>query len=238
MGNINNICNVIKLDKHTHSVVTPTLLLKNRNLNVIGEITNFDNWSISFRGDSIDEISFDVHKYFQKISSQDDSSSIEKNTLWNRIVDLAIVDFVGYGLFEIDVTINETDTTIKSVVGQSLEVELGQTNLHDFHVNDDDTTGQIDYNDDYVIDEEGNVNFVPTVFCNFEDTKHSLLHRAIEKCPQWSIGHVPEYIAVNKKDKPEASFEFQRSYTVDGTSIYDFLVGDVAKESNVIFIFD
>ena len=238
MGNINNICNVIKLDKHAHSVVTPTLLLKNRNLDVIGEIANFENWSISFRGDNIDEISFDVHKFFQKINSENDSTTLEKNPLWHRIVDLAIVDFVGYGLFEIAVTINEADTTVKSVVGQSLEVELGQTNLHDFHVNDDDTTGQIDYNDDYVIDDEGNVNFVPTVFCNFEDTKHSLLHRAIEKCPQWSIGHVPEYIAVNKKDKPEASFKFQRSYTVDGTSIYDFLVGDVAKESNVIFIFD
>ena len=38
--------------------------------------------------------------------------------------------------------------------------------------------------------------------------------------------------------QPEDSSRFQRTYTVDGTSIYDFLTGTVAEESNVAFVFN
>ena len=84
-----------------------------------------------------------------------------------------------------------------------------------------------------------NGNFIPTVFYDKNDEKHSLLNRVIaDKAPHWKIGYVTPYIALSEEDEPESSDTFQRTYTGEGVSIYDFLTGDVAKESNVIFVFD
>lgn len=220
--------NIIKINKASHTLETPIIILKNRNFNVIGEIKHFTNWNISFQAVGIDEISFDVYRELND----------EECDVWDKLIDLAIIEVKGYGHFEISVTINEENEIIKSVVGQSLEVELGQITLEEFHVNDDDATTmeETEYNEDD-FDDEG--NFIPTVFCNFDDEQHSLLHRVLaDKAPHWSIGHVPTYISINKTDKPELASTFQRTYTVDGTSIYDFLMNDVAEESNVFFIFD
>jgi hypothetical protein len=119
-----------------------------------------------------------------------------------------------------------------------LEVELAQISLYEFHVNDDDATTmvQTEYNEDD-FDSEG--NFIPTVFYKPSDEKHSLLHRLLaDKAPHWSIGYVTPYIALDEESQPETVGTFQRTYTSDGTSIYDLLTGDIAEESNVIFIFD
>lgn len=225
MGNPNNL---IKVNKYTHTLETPTIILKHRNLDVIGEIKHFTNWTISFQATEVDEISFDIYRELNG----------EKCDIWENIIDHAIIEVLGYGHFEIGINIDESNETIKNVIGQSLEVELGQLVLHDFYVNDfeEERIEQTEYN---VQDFDNNGNLIPTVFYNEEDIRHSLLHRVLaDKAPHWSIGYVPQFIAINNIDKPELVSDFQRTYTVDGTSIYDFLVNDVAKESNVIFVFD
>lgn len=223
-----NPCNIITYNKHSHTLESPTIILKKRNFDVIGEITDYTNWTISLVANGIDEISFDVYKFHNDV----------KCPIWDKLIDLALIEVQGYGHFEIKVDLADLNETIKSITAQSLEVELGQLTLNEFHVNDEDATTmeETEYNkEDF--DKYG--EFIPTVFCNFFDTKHSLLHRVLaDKAPHWSIGHVPNYIAINKTDQPEVTSAFQRTYTVDGTSIYDFLTGDVAKESNVVFLFD
>ena len=57
--NINlNPSNIIKLNKITHTIETPIIILKKRNFEVIGEIKYFTNWNINFQANAIDEISF------------------------------------------------------------------------------------------------------------------------------------------------------------------------------------
>lgn len=225
----NNPCNIIRYDSEIGRLYDPTILLKTRSGKTLGNIIyDKESWNIKLSATELDEISFDVYKYV------DD----KKNPVWDDLIDLRLIDVKGYGQFEISVDYSDKEQTIKTITAKSLEAELGQLYLNEFHVNDDDATTMImtDYNKD---DFDADGNFIPTVFYDGNDSKHSLLDRVLaDKAPHWSIGHVPEYIAVDKENEPELASKFQRIFTVDGTTIYDFLTGDVAKECNVIFIFD
>lgn len=215
---------VIHIDKYTNQIDSPVLLLMTRSFKIIGKINRYDNWNISLSGNSPDEITFDVHKFADGI----------KCPIWDDLIDLKVVDVKGFGRFEISVDYTDNTETVKSVHGYSLEVELGQIPVYELHINDEESM-DVDVSQDY--DTEG--KFTPTVFCNKNDVKHSLLHRVLaDKAPHWSIGRVPTYVAMSDKDKPELATGFQRTYTVDGETIYDFLTGTVAEETNVIFIFD
>ncbi len=225
---MNKPCEIIKLDKYTGRIEQPSILLMNRSSHIIGKISRYDNWNILLVANGLDEIVFDVHKY----------SDGRLCPVWDDLVDLKIVYVEGFGSFEISVDYVDNAETIKSVHGQSLEVELAQINLHDFHVNDEEATDMkyTEYSKDNY-DSEG--DYIPTTFYNPDDRKHSLLHRVIaSKAPHWKIGYVTPYIALGEDVQPEESSRFQRAYTVDGESIYDFLIGTVSEESNVIFTFD
>lgn len=219
---------IIQIDKYTGKINTSTLLLMNRSFDIIGKISRYDNWNISLVGNGIDEISFDVHKYADgKICP-----------VWDDLIDLKIVDVSGFGRFEISVNYADSAETVKSIHGLSLETELAQIGLYEFHVNDEEAA-------DMTITEysKNNYNpegeFIPTVFYKPDDETHSLLNRALaDKAPHWSIGYVTPYIALDEESQPELSSEFQRTYTVNGDTIYDFLTGTVAQESNVVFVFD
>lgn len=223
-----DLSRLIHLDKNTSKLTTPELILMTKDFNVIGKIGKYANWNVSILGSSTDEISFEVAKYIDG----------KKNPLWEKITDLKVVKVMRYGCFEISVTYTDNAKTVKSIHGYSLECELGQLYLNDFHVNDDDaTTMEItNYNKD---DFDSNGNFIPTTFCNPNDKKHSLLHRVLaDKAPHWSIGYVTPYISLDDDYTIESSKTFQRTFTVDGTSIYDFLTQDLAQEANVVFLFD
>lgn len=219
---------IIKIDKYTRKIEMPILLLMNRSFHVIGKISRYENWKISLVANGVDEISFDVHKY----------ADGRLCPLWDSLVDLKIIDVRGFGRFEISVDYTDNTETVKFVHGFALETELAQVGLYGFHVNDEEAADMeiTDYSKDNY-DKDG--NFIPTVFYNPDDKKHSLLHRVLaDKAPHWGIGYVTPYIALDEESQPEKASEFQRTYTVDGDSIYDFLTGTVAEESNVVFVFD
>ncbi len=223
-----NPCTVIKIDKRTGKIERPTLLLKTKTYEEIGSIGHYEDWHISMNANAVDEISFTVHKYVNNV----------KCPVWDDLVDLKTVEVVGYGMFEIHVSLDEETECIKTVTGQSMEVELGQIPLRNFHVNDDEamTMVQTEYNKG---DFDKNGNFIPTTFYNENDVKHSLLDRALaDKSCHWKIGNVTPYVTKGENEVAEESCLFQRTYTVDGTTIYDFLTGEVAEETNVIFEFD
>lgn len=230
---------VIKIDKYTKKIQVPNLLLMTRSFDIIGKIPYFTDWNISLVGNGMDEISFNVHKYVNG----------NRCPVWDDLIDLKIVDVRGFGRFEISVDYTDNTETVKSVHGVSLEAELAQIPLYEFHVNDDDAMSMeiTEHNAD---DFDENGSFIPTVFYHRilpDDTtdeakkkrKHSLLHRVLaDKAPHWSIGYVTPYVTLDEESQPESVDTFQRTYTCDGTTIYDFLTGDVAAESNVIFVFD
>lgn len=224
-----NPSNVIKIDKNTNMIDTPTLLLMSRSLdNIYGKISRYEDWNISLSANGMDEISFTVPKYYDGILCP----------VWDDLIDLRVVNIRNFGNYEVKVDYTDNTKTSKSVHGVSLETELEQYILNDFHVNDEDamTMKITKYNEDD-FDEKG--SFIPTVFYNPNDVKHSLLHRVLaEKAPHWKLGYITPYITMSEEDKPEESNKFQRTYTADGISIYDFLTNTVAKESNVIFVFD
>ena len=235
-----NTTKFINVDKNNGRIKMPKLTLMTKSFEKLGNIPHFSNWNISVVGNGLDEISFDVHKYVNE----------EKCPIWDDLEDLKVVDVNGEARFEIDVDYTDNTETVKSVHGQSLECELGQVYLYEFHVNDDEAmiynetlyanNGDVLITGNYSNDFDINATFVPTVFYKPSDPDHSLLHRVIkDKAPHWSIGHVPHYIALDEEGfEAELASTFQRTYTADGTDIYEFLTGEVAKESNVVFIFD
>lgn len=210
---MSNPSNIIRFDKISGKLDRPTLLLKTRTGSIIGEI-NYTNLQISFVGKGLDEISFEVHKVVNGKEWEH----------WDKLIDLCIIDYKNYGQFEADVSINDENESIKTVCCKSLETELGQQIIREGHFNDEQ---DILYNEDYA----------PTVLYNETDTKHSLLHRIIkDKAPHWSIGEVSKFFNID--GKVYAADKLQRTFTVDGTSIYDFLDGDVSEEFSCVFTFD
>lgn len=228
-----NPCEVIRLDKNTNQIYYPTLLLMTRSFRTLGKISKYYNWNISLVANGVDEISFDVNKFYY-----DEEGNKITSPIWAQLIDLKIIDVEGFGRFEISVSYKDSDETIKSVHGESLEAELGQLILHDFHINDEEAVaGDITKYNEMHFDNQG--NFIPTTFYNPNDEDNSLLHRVIkDKAPHWSLGYITPYVTLGEDEVCEKSSDFLRTYSVDGTSIYDFLTGDVAKETNVVFIFD
>lgn len=206
---------VIKFDKTNHRLEKATLILKTRSGKVLGNLM-YDNFKMSIVGKGLDEISFDIHK----------TVNGQECAFWDKLTNLSIVDYVGYGQFEASFATDIEDETIKHATCVSLETELGQRILREFHVNDDEAMSN-----------RNESRFTATVFYNDNDKSHSLLHRVLaDRAPHWRLGHIPDKLNVNGTVYPSSAF--QRTYTVDGTSIYDFLTDEVCEESNCIFTFD
>lgn len=243
-----NIYEVFSIDPISKTLTPPQILLTTRNFSKIGSI-KYDNWNFSFAGAAMHEITFDVYKPIEITEDMDETTVLRlthEHIIWDNLVDMRLLEIPDCGRFEISVNYTDDTKTVKSVHGYSLECELSELKLYDFHVNDDEAMSNMEiteYNKDS-FDEDG--NFIPTTFCNFSDEKHSLLHRVIaDKAPHWRVGnqdlgtgYITPFISLSEEENAELSKEFQRTFTEDGISIYEFLTGTVANECNVVFVFD
>lgn len=144
-----------------------------------------------------------------KVTKTDDEK------LWTELYDLRLIWIKEKNeYFEIRVDITDSTLMTKSVTGISLcEAELSQTQLRNIEIN---TESDI-LRDDYVI----------TKFYNPSNHKGSLLHRILEKVPHYHIGHVDESL-----------MNLQRTFSINGSTIYDFLTGECSEQFNCLFIFD
>lgn len=135
--------------------------------------------------------------------------------LWNEIIDLKLVWIKELNeYFEIRVNIAETTNLVKNITGMSLcEAELSQTLLRNVEINSETDIDRVDY--------------VVTKFYDEGNYKGSLLHRVLEKVPHYSIKHVDRSL-----------MSLQRTFSIDGKSIYDFLVGECSEQFNCLFQFD
>lgn len=139
----------------------------------------------------------------------------ELESLWDDIIDLKSIyvpELDEY--FEINVVYNDKLDELKIITGTSLcEAELSQTIIRSTEINTETDIDRPDYSQ--------------TTFYNEVDPKASLLNRVLSFAPHYRIGYVDSSL-----------HNIQRSFSIDGTSIYDFLVGECAEQFNCIFVFD
>lgn len=205
-----------------------TIILTNRSYVPYGHIANYKVDDINFKKNmnSANEFSFTVYKYM----TLEDGTEYEE-PLWDKITDLKLI-YVKETNEYYEITVDGTDSlaTYKTVTGKSLcEAELSQYNLYGIEINTEDDIAR----DEYV---------QPTLFYRSLDglevgsdayniaKDSSLLHRILYgsgKANNYKIKHVDESIA-----------NLQRTFSIDGKSIYDFFTGDCAEQFNCLFLFD
>lgn len=186
----------------------PTIILSTKYHKHLGRLITVDENSINLNLNmaSADEISFDVYR---KIDSTEEP-------LWDQIIDFKYIFVPEYATyFSIEVSVDDSDSTVKHVTGKSAcEFELSKRILYDLEINTESDILQ----DDYVV----------TVLYNPENPRGSLLHRVLaDKCPDYSIGHVDTHL-----------WNIQRTFSANGQDVYAFLTGTVAEEIECLFTFD
>lgn len=218
------------IKKESFDVKDYTIILSTRNHIHLGQIKNVTDINYNAPMASAKELSFTVHwseepimsEYYDMLIKEEiDEDTVKslvqaEKDIWNQIEDLKLVwvkELNEY--FEIKVTYTDAADTIKAITATSAcEAELGQLNVYNTEINTDLDIEREDYE--------------VTIFYNEENHKASLLHRILsDKAPHYSINHVDESLK-----------KIQRSFSIDGTSIYDFLTGECAEQFNCLFVFN
>ena len=192
----------IKFD-NTYNVIQPTFVLASRNGTKLGAIHVHDiEYGDNFN--SCDELKFQVNKY----------DNNQKLGLWDKLQDFKLVWCREYDTwFEISVETKEDNDSVKNIEAKSLgESETSQILLYGIEINTEDDISRDDYK--------------PTILYDVSNPDASLLHRIMEKIPNYKIKHVDTSIK-----------NIQRTFSFDGTSIYDAFQ-EIAEEINCIFVFN
>ena len=180
----------------------PTVILAKRNGEKLGQI-DARSIDISDSLNDASEMSFKVYKYLDG----------KECAIWDEITNFKLIYCIEWNAwFEIEVELDESNETVKTVFATELEhAELGQIMLYTIEINTETDIAREDYKE-------------PTVLFNETNPEISLLNRIMEKAPHYEITHVDSSIA-----------PIQRTFTFDNTSLYDAFQ-DIAKEIQCIFI--
>ena len=204
---------------NNENIVEPlTIVLCNRDYTHIGQLSNISNTKYTGNLNSANELSFVVNK----------KTDENEERFWDQIYNLKLVyvkELDEY--FEIQVSTDDKTYLEKTITATSLcEAELSQTILHNIEINTEADISRDDYD----------VKF-PTIFYRdlhdyvgdeyIKARNSSLMHRILDKVPAYSIKHVDASLA-----------NLQRTFSIDGTSVYDWLVGECSEQFNCIFIFN
>lgn len=194
-----------------------TIILSNKALQLCGQIPSVQNVRFSGNLNSPNEVSFTVYRDQQILNTSLSQKEIEKyqRYVWDNIIDLKVIYIKEVDMyFEIRVSTEDKNDTVKNVTGTYLpNAELSQINLYTIEINSEADIAR----DDYKI----------TTFYNSEDPKASLLDRILDKAPHYKIKHVDKSLC-----------KLQRTFSIDGTSIHDFLTGECSEQFDCLFQFD
>ena len=187
------------------SLEIPKIFLMSRNLRKRGQIAPIEGLVITPKFTEVNECSFTVYKENNGITLP----------LFDKIKDNSIIKIEGFGLFQIKVSLHESDTVYKEVTGQRMQAcELGQCKCT-LEINTEDDIARKDYDKNY-----------PTIFYRPDNhPEASLLHRVLTYAPTYSIGYVDPSL-----------YNLNRQFSCKDQTVYDFLQ-DVAQEIGCIFVF-
>ena len=234
-------------------ITPPVIVLSTKYHKHLGTIQNAINIACDFNMASHQEISFDVYKTIDDIACD----------LWDDIVDLKYIYVPDHNeYYEIQVTMDDADSTVKHCVGISAgECELSQRYLRDFHCNDDtdinfepiykvkngqavkvNANGVVDFAYDmYETDKlEGQDElYKATVFYRKVNSTDStaLKKKKRRSSLLYRVLHdkCPDW-SVGHIDSTLANI--QRTFSTDATTVYDFLTNTIATEIGCLFKFD
>ena len=184
-------------------IETPDVILCKANGERIGTLKTTTPPTYDHRFQELDELSFTINMKLDDV----------KNEYYEFIEVMKYIELKDIGFFFIsDVSVKNEGTYLESkeVTCKSYECLMDQKYVEEFSIN------------------MGNVESIDGVsFYNLSDKAHSLLHLCLEKCPDWTIGHVDDAVASK-----------QRSFEVTREGVYSFLNGEVAEAFECFFIFD
>lgn len=187
---------------HFGEVVIPEYVLCKASGDRIGIIPCTEK-KHTIKFNAYDEITFTTYKF----------TNAEENVWYDQVKKLQHVELPNIGRFvinNVETQSEGTDFEYKTVTGLSEEVLLAQRYVELFFINLG-TTGSID----------------GVQFLNLSDPTKSLLHLALEKCPDWTIGHVDNEL-----------HSMQRSFEIDRQDVYTCLVEEFSKAFECVFLFD
>lgn len=193
-----------------------TVVLCHRSLDKIGILHNITDMRGSFNLNSAQEISFTLHKELNNT----------EEVLWNEVYNLRVIwikELNCYFQIEVEITDSKTDN-IKNITATSLcEAELSQIMLNGIEINTEE-----DSKNYYELHEDEEDTYQWSKFWDREHPEFSLLTRILkDKAPHYTVKHVDDSLA-----------DLQRSFSIDGTSIYDWLTGECSEQFDCIFEFD
>lgn len=205
-----------------------TLVLSTRNMTHLGQLNCLDSVRLVKNLNSADELSFTVYKEVDGVQAN----------LWDEILDFKLVyvkELDEY--FEITLALDDTreKNVTKSVTCTSLcEAELSQTNIYNVEINTEDDIARDQYYKALLTSSQkclATATTVEFVDCDTDEEsfENSILGRILSFVPQYKLRYVDESL-IKSKHVPQ--------FSVDGTSVYDFLTGDLADEYNCLFMFD
>lgn len=140
----------------------------------------------------------------------------EKERLWDEIKDRRLIYLKEFGeWFQIDVSTNDETGVTKEITGTSLcEAELSQIYIRSAEINTENDIARPEYKN-------------PTIFYKPSNPNESLLHRLLKTAPNYTIKHVDDTLC-----------NIQRMFSIDGSTVYDTLTGEIAEEIGCLFLFD
>lgn len=194
---------MIKFDRNYYDNLSPpSYILCKANDSRIGNILCTQKKYTS-KFNQYDEIEFTTYLYNDGI----------KNKLYDRIKELQCVELPSIGRFIIGKINTTSEGTIyenKQCVALSSEIVMAQKYLENFVIN------------------MGTVESIDNVsLYNLADPSKSLIHLVLEKCPDWSIGHIDNEL-----------MSIQRCFEINRTDIYSFLTKDIENAFECIISFD
>ena len=200
--------NVLKFDNN-NNVEDFTFILSKKNYTHIGKLSNIKRDTVRCK-ENLNGANEISFEVYKTLDGE-----IEE--CWDKIVDFKSVYVKELNeYFEIKVTYNDNINEVKTITGTSLcEAELSQINIYGTEINTQTDSDR----DDYVF----------TTFYNPENPKGSLLNRVLSFAKHYTIKYVdPSLCNITKVP----------SFSIDGTSIYDFLIGECAEQFNCMFVFN
>ena len=198
----------IPRDILTNTAKIPEVYLCQVDKEIIGGLRNITNFNYNGKFNAYSEISMEVPRtYVHPITGE-----YLENPLYKYVEALRLIYVVGFGFFEIQQAgiVSDGIYEYKDLVAYSLEYQLSQKYLEEFVIN------------------YGTVESIDGVkLLNQADISHSLIHLALEKAKNWSVGHVD----LSVQDR-------QRSFEIDSSTVYDFLMNDMEDTFGIVVTYD